>query len=113
MPWKPRVATSSIVLPPVAPRRLGHRWTERLIGRIRTGFDVPEVESAYGVWRATIWARQYEATLGIPARELSTALVIRLNAIVLAMQQSFWDKYGVAESSGAGWRWPATWRCRI
>lgn len=72
------------------------RWTERLDGRIRTVFDVPEVESAYGVWRATIWARQYEATLGIPARDLSTALVLRHNAIVLAMQQSFWDNYGVA-----------------
>lgn len=72
------------------------RWTDRLGGRIRTCFDVPEVESAYGVWRASIWARQYEATLGIPARDLSTALVLRHNAIVLAMQQSFWDKYGVA-----------------
>jgi hypothetical protein len=77
------------------------RWTERLTGRIRTCFDVPEVESGYGVWRATIWARQYEATLGIPARELSTALVLRHNAIVLAMQQSFWDRYGVADVAKA------------
>ncbi len=77
------------------------RWTERLTGRIRTCFDVPEVESAYGVWRATIWARQYEATLGIPARELSTVLVLRHNAIVLAMQQAFWDRYGLADVAKA------------
>lgn len=76
-------------------------WTDRLTGRIRTCFDVPEVESGYGVWRASIWARQYEATLGIPARELSTALVLRHNAIVLAMQQSFWDAYGLADVSKA------------
>lgn len=76
-------------------------WTERLRGRVRAVFDVPEVESGYGVWRASIWARQFEAELGIPAAELSTALVLRHNAIVLAMQQAFWDRYGLAEVSKA------------
>lgn len=89
------------VLAPSANADWDTRWTERLTGRVRTCFDVPEVESAYGVWRATIWARQYEATLGIPQRELSTALVLRHNAIVLAMTQAFWDKYGVADVAKA------------
>jgi hypothetical protein len=74
------------------------RWPDRLTGKVRTVFDVPEIESGYGVWRASIWARQYEAVLGIPARDLSTALVLRHNAIVLAMQQAFWDKYGIGKS---------------
>lgn len=76
-------------------------WPSRLRGRIKTVFDVPEVESGYGVWRASIWARQYEQVLGIPAAQLSTALVIRHNAIVLAMTQPFWDRYGLAEFSKA------------
>jgi hypothetical protein len=76
-------------------------WTDKLTGRVRTVFDVPEIESAYGVWRATIWARQYEAVLGVPAAQLSTALVIRHNAIVLAMTHEFWDKYGVAAHANA------------
>lgn len=76
-------------------------WPARLRGRVRAVFDVPEVESAYGVWRATLWARQFESEMGIPAAQLSTALVLRHNAIVLAMQQSFWDKYGLAEISKA------------
>lgn len=76
------------------------RWTEKLTGKVRTVFDVPEIESGYGVWRATIWARQYEAVLGIPARDLSTALVLRHNAIILAMQQAFWDKYGIGKAKG-------------
>jgi hypothetical protein len=76
------------------------RWQERLTGKVRTVFDVPEVESGYGVWRATIWARQYEQVLGIPARDLSTALVIRHNAIILAMQQGFWDRYGIGKAKG-------------
>jgi hypothetical protein len=76
-------------------------WPTRLRGRVRAVFDVPEVESGYGVWRVSIWARQFEANLGIPAAQLSAALVLRHNAIVLAMQQSFWDRYGLAEMSKA------------
>ncbi|MBK7907715.1 MAG: hypothetical protein IPJ78_14290 [Gemmatimonadetes bacterium] len=74
------------------------RWHERLTGTVRTVFDVPEIESGYGVWRASVWARQYQAVLGMAASELSTALVLRHNAIVLAMQQGFWDKYGIGKS---------------
>lgn len=74
------------------------RWHERLTGKICTVFDVPEIESGYGVWRASVWARQYQAVLGVPARDLSTALVLRHNAIILAMQQEFWDKYGVGKA---------------
>lgn len=75
-------------------------WPDRLTGSVRTVFDVPEVELGYGVWRASIWKRQYEQTLGIPARELSTALVLRHNAIILAMQQDFWDRYGIGKAKG-------------
>jgi hypothetical protein len=71
------------------------RWPKRLTGRVKTVMDVPEVESGYGVWRASVWARQYEQVLGIPAAQLSTALVLRHNAIILAMQQGFWDRYGI------------------
>ncbi len=77
------------------------RWTDRLRGRTRAVFDVPEVESGYGVWRASLWAQQFESTLGVDASCLSTALVLRHNAIVLAMQQSFWNRYGLAEVSKA------------
>lgn len=76
------------------------RWSERLTGTVRTVFDVPEVESGFGVWRASIWARQYEQVLGVPARDMSTALVIRHNAIILAMQQGFWDRYGIGKARG-------------
>ncbi len=29
-------------------------WPSRLRGRVKTVFDVPEVEAGYGVWRASI-----------------------------------------------------------
>jgi hypothetical protein len=71
------------------------KWPARLTGKVNTVFDVPEVESGYGVWRASIWAKQYEAVLGEKPADLSTALVLRHNAIVLAMGQAFWDRYGI------------------
>ena len=70
-------------------------WARRLVGKYRAVFDVPEVESAYGVWRATIWAKQYADVLKVPMKEMSSAVVLRHNGIVLAMQQPYWDKYGV------------------
>jgi hypothetical protein len=73
-------------------------WVNRLTGKHKAVFDVPEVESGYGVWRATIWQRQYQDVLGIAPKDLSAAVVLRHNGIVLAMQQAFWDKYGVGKA---------------
>lgn len=70
-------------------------WGSRLTGRLKTVFDVPEIESGFPVWRASIWSGQYEQVLNVPSRETSTALVLRHNAIALAMQQSYWDRYGL------------------
>lgn len=76
-------------------------WGRRLTGRIKTVFDVPEIESGFPVWRASIWTAQYEQVLRVPPRETSTALVLRHNAIVLAMRQEYWEKYGFGAASKA------------
>src|SRR5215207_2098083 len=73
-------------------------WPSKLTGKHKVIFDVPEVESGYGVWRASIWARQYQDVLGVPASALSAAVVLRHNGIVLAMQQAFWDEYGIGKA---------------
>lgn len=73
-------------------------WGSRLTGKHKAVFDVPEVESGYGVWRASIWARQYVDVLGAKPNEISTVLILRHNGIVLAMQQGFWDKYKIGEA---------------
>ena len=74
-------------------------WGSRLQGRLKTVFDVPEVESGFPVWRASIWSGQYQQVLGVPPRDTSTALVLRHNAIILAMQQSFWDRFSIGKAS--------------
>jgi hypothetical protein len=70
-------------------------WLTRVKGRVRAVFDVPAIESGYGVWRASMWARQYEAVLGVPIRDTSTVLVLRHDAVVLALSQPFWDRYDI------------------
>jgi hypothetical protein len=73
-------------------------WPKRLSAKHRAVFDVPEVDSGYGVWRASVWGRQYQEVLGVKPTDLSTAIVLRHNGIALAMQQSFWDKYGIGKA---------------
>ncbi|GLC24279.1 hypothetical protein [Roseisolibacter agri] len=70
-------------------------WTKRITGKHRAVFDVPEIESGYGVWRASIWANQYQQVLGAAPKDIATVVVLRHNGISLAMQQKFWDRYGV------------------
>ena len=73
-------------------------WVNRITGNHKAIFDVPEVESGYGVWRATIWGKQYQDVLGVSPKDMSAVVVLRHNGIVLAMKQSFWDKYGIGKS---------------
>jgi hypothetical protein len=75
-------------------------WPSRITGKHKALFDVAEVESGYGVWRTAAWAAQYRDVMKVPVAQLSPVLVLRHNAIALAMQQSFWDKYGVAKAYG-------------
>ena len=81
-------------------------WVNRITGKYRVVFDVPEIESGYGVWRASIWGKQYQDVLGVKPREMSPVLVLRHNAIVLAMQQSFWDRYAIGKDKSV--RHPVT-----
>lgn len=73
-------------------------WVKRITGKHRAIFDVPEVDSGYGVWRATLWENQYQQVLGAKPSEMSAVVVLRHNGIALAMQQPFWDEYGVGEA---------------
>lgn len=74
-------------------------WVKRLTGKYRAVFDVPEIDSGYGVWRASIWVKQYMDVLKAGPRDCSPVLVLRHHGIALAMTQAFWDKYGVAKEN--------------
>jgi len=73
-------------------------WVRKITGKHKVVLDVPEVDSAFGVWRANFWVQQYSDVLGVPAKDSSSVLVMRHNGIVLAMNQNFWDQYGIGKA---------------
>ena len=79
-------------------RRLDLSWAGRVKGKYKAVFDVPEIDGGLGVWRATIYENQYRDVLGAKPNQLSPVLVLRHTAIVLAMKQEYWDKYGVGKA---------------
>lgn len=74
-------------------------WAKGLKGKYKACFDCTEPESGYGVWRIGAWAGQYRDVMKATPADLSPVLILRHNAIALAMQQSFWDKYKIAASA--------------
>jgi hypothetical protein len=75
-------------------------WVSRITGAHKAVYDVPAVESGYGVWRSTIWMNQYRDTLGVAERDITTVLILRHDAIILAMTQAFWDEYDLGRPRG-------------
>lgn len=73
-------------------------WTDRIRGKRRAVFDIPEIEDGYGVWRAVIWKKQYSQVFRMPEGNLSMVMILRHNAIALAMNQAFWEKYDIGRA---------------
>jgi hypothetical protein len=70
-------------------------WTDRVKGKHRAVFDTTEPESGDGPWRAHMWTSQMKDVLKAASADVTPIIVLRHHAIVLAMQQSFWDKYDI------------------
>jgi hypothetical protein len=98
MPLSFDLATAAAVAAPAQGEKWDLTWVNRVTGKHKAVFDVPEVDSGYGVWRATIWGKQYQEVMGVSPKDLSAVLVLRHNGITLAMQQAFWDKYGIGKA---------------
>jgi hypothetical protein len=85
---------------PVAPvEEFDMSWTTRVVGKHKAILDVPEIESGYGVWRAGITRKQLLDMMKVTARDVSMVLVLRHNGIHLAMNQAFWDAFGVGKAN--------------
>jgi hypothetical protein len=70
-------------------------WTDKLKGKQSAVFDCTEPESGSGVWRAFVWKKQNAEVLKAAPGDFVPVIVLRHDAIILAMQQSFWDKYDI------------------
>lgn len=68
-------------------------WTSRLTGKHRAVFDSPLVDSGVGVFRSGMWQNQYAEVFKAAPSDINSVLVLRHDAIILAMTQPFWDEY--------------------
>ena len=57
-------ALGAMAAPPARAESWDLSWVDRIAGKHRAVFDIPAIESGYGVWRATFWAKQYMDVLG-------------------------------------------------
>jgi hypothetical protein len=72
-------------------------WVQRLTGKYRAVFDVPELTEGSGVFRAGLWRVHYRDMLQATPEDLSTVIVIRHEAMPFIMSHEFWDRYNLAE----------------
>ena len=77
-------------------------WGKRVTAaKHKAIFDSPEIESGLGVLRAGIWKAQVNEVQGVPMSQVAAVVVMRHEGIVLAMNQAFWDKFGVGPAKKA------------
>ncbi len=74
-------------------------WTQKLTGKYKAVFDVPELSSGSGVFRAALWRVHYRDMLQAAPEDLSTVIVIRHNAMPFIMNHEFWDRYDLAKAN--------------
>jgi|SoiMethySBSTD1v2_1073268.scaffolds.fasta_scaffold01248_22 hypothetical protein len=73
-------------------------WPGKLTGKHKAVFDMAEIESGYGLWRGMAWAGQVQQYQNATPADVSLAIVLRHEAISLAMDQAYWDKYGIGKA---------------
>jgi hypothetical protein len=90
-----------LISPSVAAEDYDMTWIAKVTGKSKAILDVPEVDSGYGVWRAGITKKQLMDVMKLPARDVTMVLVLRHNGIYLAMNQAFWDAFGIGKTQKA------------
>ena len=74
-------------------------WTSKLTGKHRAVFDSPAVDGGVGVFRSGLWQNQYADVLKAAPADITSVLVLRHDAIILAMAQPFWDEYQLGKKN--------------
>ena len=70
-------------------------WRDRVRGPFRAVFDTPVVNEGIGLWRAADWKRTVMEVYGDEAKDASSVLVIRHEAIPMIMSHAFWERHEV------------------
>ncbi len=75
---------------PAAPSDWDMSWTERVTGKHRMVFDMPEVAEGMSLHHARSFFHGYAETLGLTDADLSAGLVVRLAAVPVVLDDVMW-----------------------
>lgn len=88
-------STSPAVQQPASPWDIS--WVPKITGSHRAVFDSPEVSQGLALVRTLVWRRDYAEVYGAKPADMSAVVVLRHNAIWLAMNDEFWDHHGIGK----------------
>ncbi len=72
-------------------------WADRIQGRFRAVFDSPGISEGAALFRAMIWCDQYKSVYGTARSDMAPVLVIRHEAIHLAMNDEYWKRFKIGK----------------
>ena len=72
-------------------------WADRVQGKFRAVFDSPEISEGAALFRAIIWCDEYKAVYGTARTEMSPVMVVRHEAIHLAMNDTYWKRFKIGK----------------
>lgn len=83
--------TSDLLAMPAAASTWDTSWMAKVRAKAHKAiFDVPAIDSGYGIWRAGMWESQHNEALGSKPTDMITVLVLRHDGIALAFNQDYW-----------------------
>ena len=72
-------------------------WVDHVHGKFRAVFDSPEMSEGAALFRAIAWCDQYKSVYGTARSEMTPVLVIRHEAIELAMDDGYWKRFKIGK----------------
>jgi hypothetical protein len=74
-------------------------WADRVTGKFRAVFDSPEISEGAGLFRSIVWCDEYKAVYGTARSDMSPVLVVRHEAIELAMNDEYWKQFKIGKEA--------------
>ena len=75
------------------------QWADRVNGKFRAVFESPEISEGAGLYRALFWCDEYKSVYGTARSDMSPVLVVRHEAIALAMNDEYWKRFKVGKEA--------------
>jgi hypothetical protein len=72
-------------------------WADRVQGKFRAVFDSPQISDGAAIFRASLWCDEYKSVYGTAHSDMSPVVVIRHEAIDLAMNDDYWKRFKIGK----------------